>query len=86
MRLAELRVRQGRYLFGPRDIPHRFTTGPDGCRMLFILTPGGFEGLLREIGRMTEQRTLPPADAPPPSEEEIGRMTAAIQAHGCELL
>ncbi len=30
--------------FGPRDVPHRYTVGRGGCRMLFILTPGGFRG------------------------------------------
>jgi len=39
----------GDYLFGPRDIPHRFTVGPNGCRMLFICTPGGFENLVTGI-------------------------------------
>jgi quercetin dioxygenase-like cupin family protein len=81
-------ARAGDYLFGPRDIPHRFTTGPDGCRMLFILTPGGFEDLLRVISRPARSRTLPPTgeDTPPPSNEDMQRMQAAIQAHGCELL
>jgi quercetin dioxygenase-like cupin family protein len=77
----------GDYVFGPRDIPHCYTTGPDGCRMLFILTPGGFEGLLRAAGRPAESRTLPPArDDTPPSDEDMQRVQAAIQSHGCELL
>jgi quercetin dioxygenase-like cupin family protein len=77
----------GDYLFGPRDIPHRYTTGAQGCRMLFMLTPGGFEELLGAISRPATSRTLPPAgDETPPSEEDMDRMQAAIQAHGCELL
>ena len=78
----------GDYLLGPRDIPHRYTTGPDGCRMLFIFTPGGFEELLRAVSRPAESHTLPPAgaEAPPPSDADMQRMQAAIQAHGCELL
>jgi quercetin dioxygenase-like cupin family protein len=77
----------GDYVFGPRDIPHRFTTGPDGCRMLFIFTPGGFEELLRATSRPAESRTPPPADpGAPPSDADMQRMQAAIQAHGCELL
>ena len=77
----------GDYVFGPRDIPHRYTTGPEGCRMLFIFTPGGFEDLLRATSRPAERRTLPPAGADtPPSDEELQRMQAAIQAHGCEVL
>jgi quercetin dioxygenase-like cupin family protein len=77
----------GDYLFGPRDIPHRYTTGPDGCRMLFVFTPGGFEELLRVTSRPAQSRTLPPAGGdPPPSTEDQERMQAAIHAHGCELL
>lgn len=76
----------GDYVFGPRHIPHRYSTGPDGCRMLFIFTPGGFEELLRAVSRPAASRTLPPADEDPPSDEEMQRMQAAIQAHGCELL
>jgi len=37
----------GDYVFGPRDIPHRFTVGERGCRMLFILVPGGIEDVIR---------------------------------------
>ena len=37
----------GDYVFGPRDIPHRFTVGDQGCRMLFILVPGGIEDVIR---------------------------------------
>ena len=76
----------GDYLFGPRDIPHRYTTGPDGCRMLFILTPGGFEELVRALSRPAASRTLPAGAAPPRSDEEIQRMEAAVAAHGCGLL
>ncbi len=81
-----IEARAGDYLFGPRDIPHRYTTGPDGCRMLFIFTPGGFEVLLRATSRPAERRALPPPAEAPPSEEEMKMMLAAIQDYGCEML
>ena len=71
----------GDYAFGPRDIPHRFTVGPDGCRMLFILTPGGFEELVREMGRPAESLTLPA-----PSEPDFAHVAAVAERYGCELL
>lgn len=71
----------GDYAFGPRDIPHRFTVGDAGCRMLFILTPGGFEGLVRDMGEPAAARTLPP-----PSEPDMERVAAVAQAYGCELV
>jgi quercetin dioxygenase-like cupin family protein len=81
-----IEARAGDYLFGPRDVPHRYTTGRDGCRMLFVFTPGGFEDVLREISRPARSRTLPPDGGPSPSDDDLQRMAAAIQAHGCELL
>jgi hypothetical protein len=55
--------------------------------MLFIFTPGGFEEVFQATSRPAASRRLPSADEdPPPSEEEMQRMQAAIQAHGCELL
>ena len=73
----------GDYAFGPRDIPHRYTVGPEGCRMLFICTPGGFENLVREMSVRAESRTLPP-----PSDEapDFERVAAIARANGCELL
>jgi mannose-6-phosphate isomerase-like protein (cupin superfamily) len=73
----------GDYLFGPRDIPHRYTVGPAGCRMLFIMTPGGFEDLVIAMSEPAASRTLPP-----PSDEEPDweRVAAIAKAHGAELL
>ncbi|HUR83923.1 MAG TPA: quercetin 2,3-dioxygenase [Solirubrobacteraceae bacterium] len=71
----------GDYALGPRDIPHRYTVGPDGCRMLFLMSPGGFEGLVREMGRPAESRTLPP-----PSEPDFAHVAAVAQKYNCELL
>jgi quercetin dioxygenase-like cupin family protein len=75
----------GDYVFGPRDVPHRYTVGEQGCRMLFILTPGGFEGLVRALSRPAEGRGLPPANREPASAEDQARMQRAIEAHGCEI-
>ncbi|CAN5650482.1 cupin domain-containing protein [soil metagenome] len=73
----------GDYAFGPRDIPHRYTVGDAGCRMLFICTPAGFEELVIDMSEPAERRTLPPAPEGPPDME---RIAAVAQAHGCELL
>ena len=73
----------GDFAWGPRDIPHRYTVGSNGCRMLFICTPAGFEHLVREMSVPAETRTLPPES----SEEPDMEMVAAVaRKHGCELL
>ena len=73
----------GDYVFGPRDIPHRFTVGSSGCRMLFILTPGGFEGLVMEMSEPALNRTLPPLSDEEPDWE---RIAAIAKKYGNELL
>lgn len=71
----------GDFVFGPRDIPHRYKVGDASSRMLFILTPGGFEDLVRATSEPARSRTLPPADEAMPDEEQ---MMAAQAAAGCE--
>jgi quercetin dioxygenase-like cupin family protein len=73
----------GDFAFGPRGIPHRYTVGPAGCRMLFILTPGGFENLVREMSTPARERTLPPEAEDEPDWEHVA---AVAQAYDCELL
>lgn len=73
----------GDYAFGPRDVPHRFDVGGDGCRMLFILTPGGFEDLVLALSEPAGSRTLPPPPSEPPDFKRLGEITARF---GCELL
>jgi mannose-6-phosphate isomerase-like protein (cupin superfamily) len=75
----------GDYVFGPRDIPHRYVVGQDGCRMLFIFIPGGFEELIREMGEPAATRTLPPADRPGEAPD-WERIEAIARKHCAELL
>jgi quercetin dioxygenase-like cupin family protein len=76
----------GDYVFGPRGIPHRFTVGDRGCRMLFILVPGGIEGVIRATSEPAQTRTLPPPTEEEPSTEEIEGLKAIVREHGYELL
>ena len=73
----------GDFAFGPRGIPHRYTVGDAGCRMLYIMTPGGFENLIRGMSVPAQSRTLPPASDEEPDWEHVA---AVAKAHGCELL
>jgi quercetin dioxygenase-like cupin family protein len=77
-------VSAGDYAFGPRDIPHKYTVGEEGCRMLFLCTPGGnFENVVREMSVPAASRTLPP---PTDEEPDMERIAAVAEANGCELL
>lgn len=73
----------GDFAFGPRDVPHRYTVGVAGCRMLFIFTPGGFEEVIREMGEPAASRTLPPASE---EEPDMERIQAIAEKYGSELL
>lgn len=78
-----IEARAGDFVFGPRDVPHRYTVGETGARMLFILTPGGFEELIRATSDPAGRRTVPPPDHPMPDEEQ---MQAAQRSAGCAVL
>jgi mannose-6-phosphate isomerase-like protein (cupin superfamily) len=74
-------VGPGQHAFGPRNVPHRFDVGPDGARMLWVLTPGGFEDFVEEASVPAETLTVPPADVTPPEGVE-----AIVRKWGKELL
>ena len=72
---------EGRHAFGARDIPHRFTVGPEGARMIWVLTPTGFEDFVDEVSVPAETATVPPAHVlPPENAAEI------VLRHGMGLL
>ena len=80
---ATIEAHAGDFAFGPRGVPHRYTVGDAGCRMLFIMTPGGFENLVRDMSVPARARTLPP---PPDAEPDWDHVTAVARANECELL
>lgn len=71
----------GEHAFGPRDIAHRFSVGPEGARMLWMFTPGGFEDFVEEASVPAEAPTPPPPHVVPP--EDIAEI---VLRHGKELL
>ena len=78
---ATVELGAGQHALGPRDIPHRFTVGPDGARMIWVLTPTGFEDFIDEVSVPAEAPTVPPAHVlPPENAAEI------VLKHGMELL
>jgi mannose-6-phosphate isomerase-like protein (cupin superfamily) len=74
-------VGAGQHAFGPRNIPHRFTVGPEGARMIWVLAPGGFEDFVDEVSVPAERPTVPPASVLPPADA-----AEIVLRHGMELL
>jgi quercetin dioxygenase-like cupin family protein len=73
----------GAYAFGPRDIPHSYRVGRSGCRMLFIVTPAGFEELVRRMSVPAPEKTLPPEPQQPPDPDGLGDL---FERYGCEIV
>ena len=73
----------GDYAFGPRNVPHGFSAGDAGARMLFILTPGGFENLIMATSEPAKTRTTPPHSDEMP---DFARLKTILAKYGGEIL
>jgi hypothetical protein len=80
------RTGPGSFLFGPKDVPHAFTVDSGPARLLFILSPVGMEGLIREMGEPARSLSIPPPPEEPPDEAEMGRLMAIAARYGGEML
>lgn len=73
----------GDFALGPRGVPHRYIVGPKGCRLLFVLTPGGFEDVVRAMGVPATARRLPAETQDPVDPDHAGAVAAA---HGVAMV
>jgi mannose-6-phosphate isomerase-like protein (cupin superfamily) len=81
-----IKAHPGSYLFGPKDVPHAFTVDSGPARLLFVLSPAGFEGLIRETGEPAKSLTVPSQLNEEPDEAEMERMIAIGARYGAEIL
>jgi quercetin dioxygenase-like cupin family protein len=88
-----IKARPGSFVFGPKDVPHAYTVDSGPARLLFLLSPPGFEGFIETISEPAKTRTLPP----PNGEASQGKNDAADEAgsesfavlearYGCEIV
>jgi len=63
----------------PMGVPHTFRVDSDSARVLVLSTPAGIEDMVRDCSVPAGAATLPPADAPRPSADELARI---FEAHG----
>ena len=54
--------------------------------MLFILTPGGIEDVIRATSEPAASRTLPPPPEEEPTPDEVDRLKTIVKQYGYELL
>ena len=71
-----IKAQPGSFLFGPKDVPHAFTVDSGPARLLFIFTPAGLEGGIREMGEPARSLSIPPQPEAPPDDAEMERLAA----------
>ena len=76
----------GSFVFGPKGVPHRYTIESGPARMLFVLSPAGFEEFIYASSEPAQERTLPPEPEGPPSEAEMEQLATLARQYGGELL
>jgi mannose-6-phosphate isomerase-like protein (cupin superfamily) len=54
----------GSFVFGPKDVPHRFIVESGPARLLFILSPAGFEEFVYATSEPAKEHALPPKARP----------------------
>jgi quercetin dioxygenase-like cupin family protein len=67
----------------PRGVAHTFRVDSDVAHVLVLSTPAGLERFIRDGSVPAAAPTLPPADAPRPSAEELERIFAAHGQVNC---
>jgi mannose-6-phosphate isomerase-like protein (cupin superfamily) len=78
----------GDFVFKPRDQWHAFwNAGDEPCRILEIISPGGFEGFFDEVGEHQKQPDFSPEMIGAIGERygvdfDLGRVPALCQEHG----
>jgi quercetin dioxygenase-like cupin family protein len=63
----------------PMGVAHTFRVDSDTARVLVLSTPAGLERLIRDGSVRAAAGTLPPADAPRPTPDELSRI---FETHG----
>src|SRR4051812_41353526 len=63
----------------PMGVAHTFRVDSETARVLVLSTPSGLERLIRDGSVAAPSATLPPADAPRPTPEQLRRI---FHAHG----
>jgi mannose-6-phosphate isomerase-like protein (cupin superfamily) len=81
-----IKASPGSFLFGPKDVPHAFSVDSGPARLLFILSPAGMEGLIREMGEPARSLSVPPQPEEPPDDAEMERLMAIAARYGGEML
>jgi mannose-6-phosphate isomerase-like protein (cupin superfamily) len=81
-----IKAHPGAFLFGPKDVPHGFRVDSGPARLLFIFSPAGMEGFIRESSEPARSLSIPPQPETPPDEAEMEQLAAIAARYGGEIL
>jgi quercetin dioxygenase-like cupin family protein len=81
-----IKASPGSFVLGPKDIPHRYTVDSGPARILFVLSPAGFEDFIYATSEPAKECTLPPPPEGLPDEAEMEQLGALARQYGAELL
>ncbi len=72
----------GGFANAPRGVPHTYTAGGEGVRMLVISAPAGFAAFVNEMAVPAAVESLPVPAGPP----DLERLAAVAARHGIEFV
>lgn len=81
-----LEASPGTFIFGPRGVPHRYRVDSGPARLLYLLSPSGFEELIYATSEPATSLTLPPPSQDPPDEAELEKLADLARQYGAEIL
>lgn len=80
-----LKAAAGSFVFGPKGVPHTYRVDVGPAKILFILSPAGFEEFIYASSEPAKSLTLPPSEGPP-DEAEMERLGSIARQYGAEIL
>ena len=79
-----IKASPGSFVFGPKDVPHRYTVDSGPARILFVISPAGFEDLIYATSEPAKELTLPPPLEGQHDEAEMEQLHALCRQYGVE--
>jgi quercetin dioxygenase-like cupin family protein len=76
----------GSLVFGPRGVPHSYRVDVGPARLLYVLSPAGFENFIYSSSEPAQALTLPPISDAAPDVVELEELARLAQQFGAEIL
>lgn len=76
------RLREGDFIYLPKNIPHQFKLISGQARVLIIIAPAGLENMFWQLSRPADRLDFPPVPAGPPDPQFLETLKTLQQEHG----